>query len=323
MANAVELSAWILRNANKLNLQVERITWIADLFPELTDITTHIKVEGRHYTGWAHGLTEDIAIAKSMAENLERVVMYEQNFATSNGLAAHLEKNLAIRGATYELLERDLFLSHFYARVPFFPSTADQTTLARMKSWFSARGVLVSLYDLGLKGQVCLVDGRNSNRPFGFVVGAAMKDNVQDSLISASIEAARRAHHSMSIRSHEVIRTLALEEFQSIQAPKFHDHGGLALDVNYANQIAYLFESDSSRMDSRQDNFNVISHLFKPSNVLLENCPLVVARATSIDAQDIFLGSVTPEKLNFQRLSQFIGRPLRWEEINPLPHPFA
>lgn len=317
MATEIELIGWALKNAAPLDLKIEHTTWISEFFPDLTDVAVHIHISDHKWDGWGWGRSEEIALAKAIAEAMERSVLQQYVFPTSNGLAAHLTPEKAANAARSELIERDLFLSHFLTKTPLqsFKNESDLGSVSKFRNWLSERGADLKFYNLSDLGTLCLIDGRRAG--FGFSIGIAIKGSLSESVIASTIEAGRRVHRILTGR--DKLNPMQIEEFLSLGRPSFTDHGRLSLNPAYANQIAFLFETDIEWTPSLLCEVDV-EPLFL-SNSELTPCPLHFARATSPAAQNLFLGAPKIELVNLKRLSEFTGRPMSWADINPLPHP--
>lgn len=335
MANTSEAITWILAQSETIDLEVHELTWIQEILPNWSDIVCSLTVDGRKIYGWGAAQSSDTALVKAFAEALERHALYGLDVKTSNGMAAHLVRANARQGAIAEVIERDQFLCHFLTQTPFSPISETKHALwswsKRLKDWSTRYQLQVGLFHLGKTGVVCAIDGRHTQTPFGYIIGAANKDELESSALSAFIEAARRA--ARNIEQPELMHPLAVTDFLSLERPDFHDHGRLALDLSYAEQISVLFSHpkyDGSPCDGENKEIDqhlvsvqdVSSPMSTQENNILHDCPFVFAHASSLVTQSIYLGRNAEEAINLKRLSHFLGRPVQFIELNPLPHPF-
>lgn len=152
--------------------------------------------------------SEDIAIAKTISELMERAIMldYFSNISklnldlikptTSNGWAAHpVELEAKIR-AVFELLERDAVLTQWYSQTPFFE--INTSSLSKyIRSWveqelslseFPNLKVLISTEGIGPSVTCLLLNSEG----FG-VCGHSSGTNLEKSIESAIGEACRAA----------------------------------------------------------------------------------------------------------------------------------
>ncbi len=318
MAHPQKLKSWILSAAASKSIRVEQGTWISEFFPTFADISATTNINGEEIAGSAFGENEDLALTKAIAEMLERAIIREHAFPNSNGTAAHITAEAAAIHATQELQERDLFLCHFLTRTPFAAISQPGRKTHMFTQWLQHHKVKLSLYELGSTGALCLIDGRSAAKPFGFIISTSLNETRDEATLSTVLSAGRRAHRILT--QNQPLQSLTLNEFSKIDRPNFQHHGQLALNIDYANSIAYLFANGSPAGAQPQVNPEIETLMSKKP--LLADCPLVVTRATSPDVQNLFIGAPTPEKVNLQRLSSFAGRPLNHEALNPLPHPF-
>jgi hypothetical protein len=317
MATETELIAWAITNADRLQLNVEHTTWIKEFFPFLTDAVVHVHFDGLQFDGWGWATNDQTALAKALAESLERIVLQQSKFQTSNGIAAHLDFARAAEAAKCELIERDLFLCHFYGKTPFVPFENRDLLepVEKFSAWLHSKKAAIRFYHLGENGAICVIDCRGAG--FGYSFGTAIKETPALSILASAIEAGRNVHRILS--GVAPVKTLTLQEFNNIKKPQFSDHGKLTLDLEYADQISYLFDQADIRPHARLKNIE-IERLYLHGE-LLEGCPLSFARASSASAQTLFLGSPTRSLLNLTRISEFRGKDTPWEYVSHLPHP--
>lgn len=324
MAHAEQLIPWLLLNAGNLKLKIDQLEWIKDFAPSFSDVRIHITVG--QYEDYSFGAdhNHDLALVKATAEAIERAVLEEHKFPTSNGLAAHINVESAKRSAISELVERDAILCHFYSRTPFSPlniSESDRRYLDSVYKWHKSRNIVPRILKLASDGVLFVADGRNCNvRKFGFVLGAGLKDSMADSIASAAIEASRQVAHLLGGKDAHPAKSL--EEFMKVDSPNFRDHGDVALDLDYASQIEYLFTATQNVITNPLRSDMIKIEMIESKLPELKDCPLVFARATSAGAQDLFLGMPTSATLNLRRIEEFAGRKLAPHELSTLPHPF-
>lgn len=324
MANSQQLIEWLLFNADRLNLQIDQLTWLQDEFPNYTDLRVQITVEHQTHTGFASATSQDLALTKAAAEALERAVCREHGFPTTNGFAAHLTEEEARQAARNELIERDRILCHFYANQP-FPSLQhngmDSSLFSFVRKWYQDRDLEFRLFELEPRGVLFVADGRRRlNEKFGFVLGAGRKGTLEESIESAVFEATRQLAH---ILARPKTPSKNLQEFNMIKVPSFRDHGELALNLDYASQIAHLFYGAPKEKLKPLKEGDLHVSILKSRLAELQGCPLFFAKAASSFVQDIFLGSPTTDHINLQRISEFVGFEVSFDQILNLPHPFS
>jgi hypothetical protein len=224
----------------------------------------------------------------------------------------------------FELIERDLFFCHFLTKKPFIPLSDQQKInwkwLAQINNLVENLDLRIRYYMLGQSGVVCAIDGLESNNKMGFVLGASYKANIEDAAISATIESLRQAYF---IRTNNDKISLSINDFLKLDKPNFKDHGLLAKNVEYATQIASLFSSPE-KCSIKYPYIELKHHEINLVDVqwMTDNCPFYFAKASSPNAQDLYLGTPKKAEINLKRLSEFSSQLITHSDVNLLPHPF-
>lgn len=121
-------------------------------------------------------------------------------FTTSNGWAAHPQKQKAEIGAVLELLERDAIMAQWYKQIPFFEIDAESFT-TKIQMWVSAElarsefpilRILLSTEGLGVSITCLLLN----NQGYG-VCGHSTKLQLEDAIDNAIGEACRAAQFTL------------------------------------------------------------------------------------------------------------------------------
>lgn len=321
MEDSRELTLWILKNAAYLNLKIERPSWIKNFLPQMTDLMVTIRSGPTDFVGYAYGESEDLALIKAFAEAAERALVAEFKFPTSSGCAAHLDASKAKASAAAELHERDLFLCHFYTKTPLLKfENKIESKLEKIYEWLNTKKIGMNYFRLGNDGVLVAANGQDADKPFGFVIGAARKQNIEDTIYSATIEAFRQVIHY--VESRDPLPELTIKQFYNKATFDFRSHGHLALNLDYAALISFLFEEEPKFHPDFGDNLKVsVDELFITS-LNFADCPLKFAKAHSKEMQEIFVGPPKLASFNLSRLSSFARRKLEFADINQLPHPF-
>jgi ribosomal protein S12 methylthiotransferase accessory factor YcaO len=89
MARQSEVTEWILKNQNALDLQVTKLTWIDQALPGYVDIAVRLRVGTQQTEGRGTDRSEEVALGKAVCEAIERVFCIERGIS-STGLAGHL-----------------------------------------------------------------------------------------------------------------------------------------------------------------------------------------------------------------------------------------
>jgi hypothetical protein len=160
--------------------------------------------------------TLELARAKARSELIERsaLISFGHNYGaeTSNGWAAHPDKDQAHSNAILELVERDAVLAQWYSSTPFFELKPSEWPLD-IKHWaaselarseFPRLRLLISTQGLG-PSVTCLFMNASGHG----VSAHATRSTLDESIRSAITEACRPAH--ASIRREHWKNTLALK----------------------------------------------------------------------------------------------------------------
>ena len=327
MANKIRAVTWILENSEKLEISIKKLTWIEELLPGWTDVFCTFRKDKKILCGRGAAQDEDLALCKAFAEALERGALYDSDYMISSGFAAHTSVDAVERNARHELVERDHFLCHFLTGTPFqiiHPFQNDAKLTDSIQRWTNKHKIILRFFRLAENGVLCLINGPGAITPFGMSSGTAIRETFFEAAISALIEASRTAAAFLS----DPESAITIAEFNQLDKYNFHDHGRLALNLEYASNLAALFPHTSidpklllhEHPSINTSEIKVERINWKP---FAENyCPFVFARASSKFAQNLWLGPTTPEVINLDRLRAFSGKPIAWENLNLLPHPF-
>lgn len=319
MADATRAIGWIL-SQNSFNVKIESAEWIGEILPGWTDICCTVNFGDREVVAWGASDSTDVALLKAFAEAAERGVFLKGSAGTSNGFAAHLNREDARKNALNELLERDLFLCHFLTNTPFksldVSLLKDSSQIARINAFSTRLGLRTRYFHLGRSGVLCVCDGLFNQPKVGFVVGASYKEDINLSFLGATVETLRQAHFNEKLRVNRQLKVLTLSQFSELAQPRFEDHGALALDVEYAESISNLFENVAT-VNINQVDSNCISIIDLPW-IDEGYCPFFFAQASASRAQQMFVGLPKKSKLNLDRLMEASGS----RQINSKPHPF-
>lgn len=266
-----------------------------------------------------HGISFD----KATSELIERsaLVTYGSIFGakTSNGWAAHPDREQARRNAIYEIVERDAVLSQWYSQTPFMEIPKEEIPLD-IQAWvlvelsrseFPILKLLVSTVGLG-PSVTCLLMNKD-----GFGVSAhATKKTLSESIASSIAEACRAAH--LALRKSFWKDTLKLKD----GSDEFVDPSAHSLFYAYHESLPewmfgnfqryeYLKKDWVKRLDhALADNLFIITEVMKhPSCVGFAKHP----EAFELRWQSMNQNSVA-EELAFRRLN------LKKEELNKKPH---
>ena len=108
MAAQTPITQWVYQNRSFFNPRMVDFVWPKQFGLGIFDVETTIQFEGQDYVGRGAASTLLLAIEKSCAEALERIVCLH-NGISSEGVALHSSLEAAKTGAIYEAQERFLF----------------------------------------------------------------------------------------------------------------------------------------------------------------------------------------------------------------------
>lgn len=183
--------------------------------PGFRSMSVTVNMNGVMETGFGEG-PGDLSFKKATSEAIERLALRlhcQRNKVgeTSNGWAAHVTPDLAIRSALFELIERDVALTSWENDGPFF--TVPMVLWPKpILDWLAAQTVQPEYHDLKLllshsENGACvsalLFNGRGN-----FVAGHGSAFKLEDAIISAVNECFRAAH--LAIRFEFLSDVIAL-----------------------------------------------------------------------------------------------------------------
>lgn len=327
MAHSNELAAWLLQNADALDLRATSFTWPSEwgLIAHF-DYEVSIDLRGIRYAGRATARGEELAFIKAGAEALERAYCAGHDLK-SNGVAAHVNEADAILHARREALERDAFYCHYLTKTAFTP--IDSAAFARLTSMYplifaklDEFGVSLRFYDMRTIGEasiVCVAEGLHSSSPWGGVIGLSSKTDFFDAAESALLECLRNTVMTIADPARE---TLSLSEFKALSQVGPHDRRKLALDLDFWRTVAPLFPSlraDVIEADHPRppDAEFIVKKLACPFSEI-ERAPIVVCRAT-LSASSSHRSHDNSTGNHPDRLSKFLGRPIRASDQQTMP----
>jgi len=289
-------------------------------FSPVSFMTKVIASNGVEASGFGEGSSDLITLQKSVVEGIERVIFslmkrLDTSILSSNGWAAHGSVEKANRSALLELLERDAALTHWLTETALYE--VDPATFPKQISdWaktdlvfaprFKRLRILVSSLGHIPSVTTVLCD------PDGFAVLSHATANTLDAAISKAL--------AETCRIAELSGVLSASSSGELSTPEDHAMAytqSLPLP-SFVFGKSESFSTLSLIWQKRMNSFSPKALKLKFLNI---SCgPLVIARATSPDVQDLFFGeTVTAQKnewINVHRLTEVKG----FLKLNPLPH---
>lgn len=317
-----EFDAWILSNIKNICLKIEELSWVDEFYSNSSDLVATLKLNSKEWKGHGHASSKDLALRKAITEAIERAISL-QHISTSNGIAAHTNLESAKKNAQNELIERDLFLSHFITKTPFIKekNSKDKIPLSIIK-YINSNEDNVDLFkfknnNMG-EGYVCLI---SNSKNWGGIIGLSFGElNSKELITKAVVEAFRQ--YRFEIVTNKFKNRITLMDFNNLNKWNYADHGYLAQSLDYFQLIEFLFPKDESEQNSNYVKYIKEKFKFKIiDNSLPElmNCPLHVVQCTSEDMQQLQLGPCLDEFISIDGLYRFTGK--KNMNINRLPHP--
>lgn len=330
MADSSKLAAWLIDNAEALNLQVKRLHWVTDWkLAGYSDLEVSIDIDGRTFVGRGTAPGEDLALLKAGAEAIERAYCGGHQIHTT-GVAAHTTDEAAKENVLNELNERDAFFCHYYTKKPFLP-VSDSNFYELMHSFKSVFDEVLPLgislrllraHSYGNPVFVCIASGLRATPAWGGIVGLGSNLSEQQAIESAFLECVRNV---AAIAANGPPQALTKEEFEQIPRPTSQDRQRLAMNVGYWKEISALFPETPSAASSPPPKAStawpwIVEQLECPFPILLA-APIFVYRARLNELSgDTLLRSKDRSPTTLKRLSEFLGQPAQRENLESRPH---
>lgn len=185
MANKTPLATWLYSKRQELNPCFQEFNWPSKILPGLFDFSTTIIWNGIEAEGRGVDALREIALEKSVAESIERLICKIEGF-DSVGFAVAGTHDPSLH-ARFESLERYFLEQHIESRSPFQFIESSEPILKKFRSLNS--GADMSFNKMAtpdeLVGIVCSITSSNNTRSLGF----ALSESLEDSLRRATFEA--------------------------------------------------------------------------------------------------------------------------------------
>lgn len=316
-----EFEEWALKKSDSLGLKIENLNWLQEFLPDWIDLSAKIQVEGKEYYGRGHSQSRDKALLKAIVEAIERAICLE-TLETTNGVAAHTELNKAKENAFNELIERDLFLSHFLTATAFEAIEDSIFSLPKtILDFVQNQNTAVLFYRMKQTnvgtGIVCMISHKSD---WGCILGLSFGvDDIKDLCLKAFLEGFRQYYH-LQYKS-ELGNNLSLDQFFKKESWNFNSHQSLSLNREYFDQISFLFK-DSAVSPKGIVNYDIEKFIFNvlySKRKLFDNIPLHIVSCIGNDVQTLTPGPFLPKNISTEGLLRF-GEMLN-EKMFKLPHP--
>lgn len=269
----------------------------------------------------------DVAVSKAVSELIERSVLIEHaaktpSIKTSNGWAAHFDKDTAKLNAALEIVERDGVLTHWYSNAAFIEIDTRQLPINILswveaelsKSEFPLLRVLLSTKGIG-PSVTCIFMNKNG---FG-VCGHSSKIDLLAAIENAIGEACRAAHLTLRnayYADSEILKRGGSEKINPGAHAVYYAYHEPFPQWMFDEKVSWF--SGQEIWNKRMTEFqkNIICD-FEIETAITE--PLFVTFARHPRAFDLSWGSKAPTEI----LNSVASYRLNRNEINLKPHPIS
>ncbi len=272
MARQEKLTTWILKNDERLDLRVQELSWITNIFPGWHDLQVSISVSGEKFVGRGSDRNSNVALGKAVCEAVERSVCFHHGIS-SLGVAGHLNAELAGENARLEWIERTSFSYQIENKIHLEPLAHAESDIFKH---YNARGVSIGFFRIVSPENhfvvLCLAQGGRAHPIFGGILGLGASLNINTAKQKALLECLR----SLEFFLHTKPTSLSEEEFRKIEKPKAQDRQALFRDPVYFRRLVTSLSQPQRVVDLPEGKFHSLA-----LDRTLEDCPLVFMRYSS------------------------------------------
>lgn len=269
MARQEEVTAWILRSDERLDLRVQELSWIKSVFPGWQDLQVSISAFGEHFVGRGSDREVNTALGKAVCEAVERATCYSYGIL-SLGVAGHVSLELAQKNARLEYVERFCFSRQIAERISLEPISQDAAVTKRYESLGIEIGFFLLASPTETPVVLCLASGENADPAFGGILGLGAATNLKVARQKALMETLRSLEFHLLTKR----QSLSREDFQRIEHPQAQERQALLRDRHYFTQLmASLNQPRPIDLKMPEGRFEALAldNFFK-------DCPLVFTR---------------------------------------------
>ena len=261
--------------------------------------------------GFAEDYLEHVAIEKAYSEFTERSVLLafssELNLPNSNGMAAHINFELAQSAAVEELIERDVFLTMWLAKRPPYWLNESEILISESAVRLSEMGKTHKIEcKFGLVG-ICnghfvfcvATQGQDFSEKYGFTVSTAASLDFKTALEKASLCARRTINGFVTLLQLKKTIFANKKQIES-DFPLYHRNYYMMFS-SFAKASWFLeSRADALELPSIDIAVRELPMPFVPA------IPRVVVIATSAQAQQLWFGRTYSSLINFERLESVL-----------------
>lgn len=186
MANKTSLAAWLYSNRQELNPRFKEFSWPERFLSGLFDFSTVLTLDGVEVEGRGVDTRREVALEKSVAEAIERLICKKIGI-DSVGFAAAATIDPTTH-ARFEALERFYLRNHIQTKTPFLKTVETCELAERFREQNSDSEI--SYYRMAtpkhIFGVVCLIESlQNQRRSLGFALSDSLDNCLRRSLLEA------------------------------------------------------------------------------------------------------------------------------------------
>lgn len=286
--------------------------WPQNFGLNLYEFGVEICLLGKKYYGRGFSENKDMAIVIATMEAVERFVSYTNGLANTNGVAIHFDYEVAKKNSSDELCERHIFLYQFENKISFnkVDYNVKKYLGSKILNFFINNGIEIQIYcsKLSIDSKyvyLSVINGENSKFKFGNIVGLSF-GQFEDSVVQKSINESLSLFFNYFYENFQ--HRLNMSTFSKKESLSFSDHGLLSLDLDYANDIRFLFDLNNESESIRLHNFEyseIKQTRLNISESVTSLMGVAAYKAYSEKFSELYLGS-SPRNC-----------------LNTLPHPLA
>mgnify|MGYP003390232273 CR=1 FL=1 len=279
-------------------------------------------------TGTSLRFIQKDAFFGAFCEAVERLALRDPRAGyNSNGVALHTNPKEARTRAAREVIERHLFLAHYWGGVPFFKpdkSIAKSKTFIHTQQALRSHYAKFEIYEMqrvgNLRSFIAVISDLRKHHRFGLALGCSTKESAQEAAESALCEALNVFHIIKLDR-----KKMNLEKFLRLKSPTPHDHALLAWNINYSNESKHFFAKSQAKKKNIPIPLSLKSFRFRKLKITAQkDFPFCVYKATHPKLLDMVFHHLTESdhQLIIRKLNDFWMPKTKFSAIPSLPHPF-
>lgn len=263
MANKTPLATWLYSKRQELNPRFREFNWPSKYLPGVFDFSTTVVWNGIEAEGRGVDALREVALEKSVAEAIERLICKFQQFDSVGFAIAGTHDPLL--HAQHEALERYFLNRHIEGRLPF--QLIEESELVSNQFRISNPDAKISFYRMAtpdeMFGIVCSMNLPAKARSLGFALSDTLENSVRRATLEALPNYAWLADKDMR------------HEYDGSESMPWH------IDTDFVTKIDLLLGTNS-KPETQRDIFDIpkLQKLDVPYAVIsiLKDAPIQAAR---------------------------------------------